>query len=261
MQRYKTHFIFTQIMNNKCIKVGIVNYRNTLPLLVGLDALHQQGVIQLSKNYPAAIANNLLNGSIDLGLVPVAILPQLPHAQIIGKHCIASPKTVASVCLYSNVPIAQIDTILLDYQSKTSVQLVKILCKEYWHVEVDFVAAEANYIDAMQGAVAGVIIGDRAFEHGKQFAYQYDLAEAWFALTGLPFVFAVWVSNQQFSTEFVAQFDAANALGLDNIAQIVQQEDYSHYNLHTYFTQNISYVLDDFKIKSLDLFLEKLKTI
>jgi chorismate dehydratase len=261
MQRYKTHFIFTTYMINKCIQVGIVNYRNTLPLLVGLEALHQKGVIDLHKNYPSAIAKDLIDGKIELGLVPVAILPLLPNAKIVGKHCIASRQTVASVCLFSNVPIHQVSTILLDYQSRTSVQLIKVLCKDYWKINVEFQHADTDYISQIKNTTAGVIIGDRAFEHAANIAYQYDLAEAWVALTGLPFVFAVWVSTTELSADFINQFDAANEIGLQNIDEVAKLHHYEHYDLKKYFTQNIDYVLDDSKIKSLDLFLEKLKTI
>jgi chorismate dehydratase len=241
-------------MSNKCIRVGIVNYRNTLPLLFGLEKMALSDKITLTKDYPSAVAEDLKNGKIDIGLIPVAMIPQIPNAQIIGNHCISSYKKVASVSLFSQVPIAQIETILLDYQSRTSVQLVQILFKNYWKKNVKFINASANYIEDIQGKKAGVIIGDRAFEHKNKFAYEYDLAEAWFAYTGLPFVFAVWVSTINLPIDFVSQFDNANAEGLNKLSEIVANANYTAYDLYKYYTENICFVMDDDRKKSMSLF-------
>jgi chorismate dehydratase len=256
MRRYKTHSIFAKGMNNKCIKVGIVNYRNTFPLLVGLEQMQN---IQLIKNYPAAVAQQLLNDTIDIGLVPIAIMPNINKANIIGNYCIASNKVVASVCLFSDVPLEKMDTILLDYQSKTSIQLVQILCREFWKINITFKPADLNYISEIKNNTAGVIIGDRAFEQANQFAYCYDLAEAWQAFTSLPFVFAAWISKHHFSEQFINEFNAANKLGLHDFRSIVAQQHYTHYDLYKYYTENISYELDDTKRKSIALFLQKMK--
>jgi chorismate dehydratase len=243
-------------MSNKCIRVGIVNYKNTLPLIFGLQKMADDGKIELTKNYPSAIADDLQNGKIDIGLIPVAMISQIPNAQIIGKHCIASYQSVASVSLFSQVPIDEIKTIVLDYQSRTSVQLVKILMDKYWKKNVNYVDASDNYIDHLQGTTAGVIIGDRAFEQKGKFAYEYDLAEAWFAMTGLPFVFALWVSTIDLSSDFIHAFDTSNAEGLSMLPEIVAQANYKNYDLYKYYTENICFVMDDDRRRSVELFLD-----
>ena len=77
--------------------------------------------VELVRDYPAAIADKLIKGDIDVGLVPAAIIPKLAYHQVISDF--ASPVTgeVASVCLFSDQPIEQISGILLDYQSRSSV--------------------------------------------------------------------------------------------------------------------------------------------
>lgn len=67
----------------------------------------------------------LLNNEIDLGLIPVAVIPDLPSCHIIGEHCIGAEGEIASVALFSEVPMAEVETIYLDYQSRTSVELLK----------------------------------------------------------------------------------------------------------------------------------------
>jgi chorismate dehydratase len=215
----------------------------------------------LVKSYPANIAEDLLAGQIDIGLVPVAIVPELSNPHIVSKYVIGTNGAVASVALFSEVPIHQIKSIYLDYQSRTSVQLLKILLTEYWKEEVDFLLATEGYIDQISGTTAGVIIGDRALENLSKYPYVYDLGLAWKQHTGLPFVFAAWVANQPIPSEFMAAFDAANGYGLAHLDEVIAlipaQEQV--YDLHKYYTENISYVYDEEKKQGLARFLEALK--
>lgn len=154
----------------------------------------------------------------------------------------------------------EIEKVYLDYQSRTSVNLAKVLLKEYWRKEVEFIDATGeDFRDKLIGTTAGVIIGDRALEQRGKSKYIYDLGEAWKNHTGLPFVFAAWIANKKLPEAFVAAFNEANALGLKNIAQVVKENDFQYFNLHKYYTSYISYRLDEEKKKGLNLFLAKLK--
>lgn len=79
------------------------------------------GQIELTGDYPARIAEMLINGDIDLGLIPVAVIPQLPEYHIVGDYCIGTEGEIASVALFSEVPMAEVEKVYLDYQSRTSV--------------------------------------------------------------------------------------------------------------------------------------------
>ena len=71
------------------IRVGIVNYLNTRPLLYGLQRPPVSDLIDLSGDYPARVAEQLMKDEIDLGLVPVAVLHKMPEYQIVGNYCIS----------------------------------------------------------------------------------------------------------------------------------------------------------------------------
>ena len=243
-------------------RIGAVSYLNTRPLLLGLAHEGFKNRIDLVKSYPAKIAQDLLSGHIDIGLVPVAIIPQLTHPHIISNYVIGTNGAVASVALFSEVPIDEIKSIYLDYQSRTSVQLLKILLAQFWKKEVEFLAATEGYIDQISGTTAGLIIGDRALDNLNKFPYMYDLGLAWKQHTGLPFVFAAWVANQSIPAEFMAAFDAANSYGVARLEEVISliPANEQVYDLHKYYTENISYVYDEEKKLGLNAFLNLIKS-
>ena len=243
-------------------RIGAVSYLNTRPLLLGMEQSPFKERIDLVKSYPAKIAQDLLSGQIDIGLVPVAIIPQLTHPHIISNYVIGTNGAVASVALFSQVPIDEIKSIYLDYQSRTSVQLLKILLAQFWKKEVEFLAATEGYIDQISGTTAGLIIGDRALDNLYKFPYMYDLGLAWKQHTGLPFVFAAWVANQPIPAEFMAAFDAANGYGLAHLEEVISliPANEQVYDLHKYYTENISYVYDEEKKLGLNAFLNLIKS-
>jgi chorismate dehydratase len=244
------------------IKVGAVSYLNTKPLIYGVKQSRELSAqIELIEDFPARIGQMLIEGTIDVGLVPVAIIPKLSEYHIITDYCIGAVREVASVCIFSEVPIEEITTILLDYQSRTSVNLAKILLKEYWMLDVEFKQATEKYRDEIQGTTAGVVIGDRAFEQRHISKYSYDLAEAWIKHTGLPFVFAAWIANKKLPEIFIDQFNDANSIGINNIERVIEDYPYQFYDLNKYYKYNVSYKLDDEKKAGLNLFLEKLHSI
>src|SRR5688500_1631846 len=121
--------------------------------------------IELVEDYPAKIAEQLINDKIDVGLVPVAIIPKLKEYFIVSDYCIGADSEVASVCLFSEVRVEEIKEVYLDYQSRTSVNLAKILLREYWKLDVEFIDAKGeDFRNKIKGSTAGVVIGDRALE-------------------------------------------------------------------------------------------------
>jgi chorismate dehydratase len=240
------------------IKVGAVSYLNTKPLIYGFEQGMMDNEIELVFDYPANIAQQLLNNEIDIGLVPVAVLPAMQEYHIVADYCIGCKGEVASVCLFSNVPLHEIDTILLDYQSKTSVALLKILLKEHWKISPVLVAAEKGFEKNIGGTTAGLVIGDRAFAQRLASTYHYDLGLAWQQMTGLPFVFAAWVSNKQMTAAFSEAFNNATALGVHQLDTIAALNPYTDFNLLEYYKKNISYTFDEDKKKALQKFLQLL---
>ena len=239
------------------IRVGIVNYRNTRPLIYGLERPPINKQITLVGAYPSKLAQMLMDDEIDVGLIPVAAIPQLPTYHIVGNYCIGTEGEIASVCLFSEVPMHEIERVYLDYQSRSSIALLKWLMKEYWGIHPEVVQAkDDNYRSEIKGTTAGLVIGDRALEQRKISTFIYDLGSEWKAITGLPFVFAAWVSKHPMSEDFIALFDEANGRGLDKIDEIVNANHFDLYNMKKYYTLHLSYRLDERKRMGMRKFLE-----
>lgn len=227
-------------------KVTAVSYLNTKPFLYGIFQSAVSEQIELSLDIPSVCAQKLQSGEADLGLVPVAVIPELTQPRIISDFCIGAEGAVKTVCLYSDVPIQNIEKIYLDFHSKTSVNLLKILLKKYWRVEPVLVPATEGYVKNMGGTTAGLVIGDRTIGLDEQFEYVYDLAEIWQLWTGMPFVFAAWVTNKELPNKFIKDFNTALSLGLAHIQELIYilPTQYFQFDLKEYFTKNISYTFD-----------------
>ena len=237
------------------IKVGAVSYLNTKPLIYGFEQGMMNDKIELLFDYPANIARKLLDNDIDMGLVPVAALPKMPEYHIVSNCCIGCNGAVASVCLFSDVPLHEIKEILLDYQSRTSVALLKILLQQHWKITPELVTSQKGFEQQIGGTTAGLVIGDRAFAQLPKSKYHFDLGSAWKEMTGLPFVFAVWVSNKKLAPDFIAAFSKATAYGLDNLEAIATANATTSFDMLAYYTKFISYRLDDDKQAALKKFL------
>jgi chorismate dehydratase len=204
----------------------------------------------------------LIDDLIDVGLVPVAVIPQLKEWHIVTDFCIGSEGAVGSVCIFSEVPMEEIKRVILDNQSRTSVILAKILLKEFWKKDVVFADATAlEFRNEISGKTAGVVIGDRALEQRATSTYVYDLGEAWKAHTGLPFVFAAWIANKKLPEKFIESFNDANAFGLLSIESVLLENAHAGFDLRNYYTECISYEFDEEKKKGLKCFLEKLSQL
>lgn len=212
-------------------------------------------MMELSVDYPAKIGQQLIDGIVDVALVPVAVIPKMKEHHIISDYCIGAEGPVASVCLFSDVPLHDIKRIYLDYQSRSSVALLKLLVRDYWKLDVEFIPTTGDYEGNIKGTDAGLVIGDRAFLQRKVSPYIYDLAEYWIRYTSLPMVFAAWISNKPLPIEFIQQFNNANGIGIHNIPAVVAENPYDKYDLTTYYIKNLSYPLTPSKRQGLNKFL------
>jgi chorismate dehydratase len=244
----------------KKIRVAAVSYLNTKPLLYGIKHHPVMDEMELIEDYPAKIAQMLIDDEADLGLIPIAATVKLRNWNIVGDYCIGSDGPVASVCIFSDVPVEEITTVYLDYQSRTSVNLARILLKEYWKKEVAFIDATGeDFRDQLKGTTAGVIIGDRALKQRSRSRYVYDLGQAWKEHTGLPFVFAAWIANKELPLAFTQAFNQANALGLQHLDEVIKENPFADFDLGKYYRFCISYTLDEQKREGMEVFLRKLR--
>lgn len=241
--------------NLKRRRVGAVSYLNTKPMIYELERGRMDDQLELLIDHPAGLASRLLNNDIDIGLVPVAIIPQLEEHYIVSDYCIGTLGEVASVCLFSEVPLEQIEVILSDYQSRTSTALLSILIKHFWKINVVSEPTSEPFQHRIKGKTAGLVIGDRAFVQRLASPYIYDLGLAWNEFTGLPFVFAAWISKRVIDEEFLKEFNNAIQQSLESIPLIVMEQNFRLYDLNQYYLKNLSYTLDDDKLKGLNHYL------
>jgi chorismate dehydratase len=243
------------------VKVSAVSYLNTRPFLHGLQNSPIANQVDLSLDIPSAVALKLTSREATIGLLPAVVIPEVPNAQMISEYGICCDGEVGSVCIYSQSRIDEIDSLYLDYQSRTSVELAKVLLKDFWKVTPRLISSFEGYENRITGNTAGLIIGDRALQLKNQFRFSYDLGKAWKELTGLPFVFACWVSNLQLSQEFLGLFSSALKSGVDSISEVakINQPFYQGIDVLNYLGNKIQYHLDPLKHKSLRQFQSMLQ--
>lgn len=241
------------------IRVSAISYTNTIPFIYGIENSPIINHIELTKDIPSECARKLLENKADIGLVPVAILPKIQNAEVVSDFCIGATGPARSVILGSNRPIDEIETIYLDYHSRSSVMLARILAKKVWNLKVKWADTTEGFEKNINEKTAAVVIGDKAFTVERNFTYKYDLAEEWIKFTGLPFVFAVWASNKPLGHLFKTEFNNALKKGLDSI-EIIDKSSFSHLPKHVdaidYLKNNLSFTFDEEKKKGMKLFLQ-----
>ena len=215
--------------------------------------------IILEEDIPSICAQKLKYKQVDLALVPVALLPELDNYYIETDYCIGADGIVDSVKLYSDVPLSDITEIVLDYHSKSSITLTRVLSRFFWKIHVLFREAKPGFENEISGTKAAVVIGDRTFSLNGKFKYEYDLAGEWKKFTDLPFVFAAWVSTEKLDPNFVKTFNSVLKEGVESVPLAVK-EAYTGQVLSTaeivhYLEERIDYKLDDKKRQALKLFL------
>jgi len=246
---------------NRKIRVTAVSYLNTKPLLYGLLGSPVAEQIDLQLDIPSRCAAKLESGEADVGLVPVAIIPQLNQPRIISDYCIGTVGAVKTVAIFADQPLAKLERIYLDFHSRTSVELARILLEEHWNLHPELIPAREGFKDHIGGTTGAVVIGDRTIGLEKKHPFVYDLGQAWMDFTGLPFVFAAWVSNQDLPAKFLRAFNEALESGVKRVPElmyILPSPDPS-FDLEEYYTRHISYRLDYSKRMALTRFLQYLQ--
>ncbi len=182
-------------------RIGCVGYLNAKPLIEGLEP-GPDPVVRL--DVPSALLADLSRGEVDIALCPVIdyYLSDQPLV-VVPVGCIASAGPTLTVRLFSRVPIPSISQVHADSDSHTSVALLRVLLDELHRLRPEVVPFDARDRGAQDSAVespqAMLLIGDKVVHDAPShddYPYQMDLGEGWRDLTGLPFVFAVWMAKR-----------------------------------------------------------------
>lgn len=243
----------------KTIRIAAVSYYNTLPLIHGILHSGLLNSFDLQLDVPSACARKLMDQQVDLALVPIGALPGIEPYQVISDYCIGASGNVKTVLLLSDSPIDSIGRVYLDLDSLTSVNLVKILAKRFWKINPEWINLENSGDYKLSSNEGVVLIGDKAFGMEKKFRYCYDLAGEWYTYTGLPFVFAAWITQKNLPAAFINDFNASLHWGLQHKKEsitLAKNLKISEAALNEYLEKDISFQLDERKKTAMNLFLQ-----
>ncbi|RKR83266.1 chorismate dehydratase [Mucilaginibacter gracilis] len=247
----------------KKIRISAVSYTNTKPFLYGIQ--HSPNIlnkIELSLDAPADCAQKLIDDVVDIGLIPVAAVLNIPHWELVSDYCIGAVGAVNSVFIFSNCKIADVKTLQLDPQSRSSNNLAKVLLKNYWELTPQLITNADDYGKASDANTAFVQIGDRTFGKKNDYAFVYDLAEEWAEFTGLPFMFAGWIANKPIPEDFIAEFNQALKLGLDSRQQLFKElSAIDNFDVQDYLMNKIDFNATAEKKEAMQLFLDYIRML
>lgn len=244
------------------LRISTVNYLNSTPFVYGLQHPSFASMFDISMDYPAESARKLIANEVDISLIPVGALAELPKYHIVSEYCIGSLGKVNTVKIFSDVPIEEVKNLFLDYQSRTSVLLAKLILDNYKGLTINYLKGYPGYQKEIVENTAGLVIGDRAIRLLGKYKYEYDLSEAWYNWHQLPFVFAVWVSAKPLNENQISLLNKAFEIGMKNRESLILK--YAHLNspffsVRYYLEEDISYSLDADKMESLNKFLSLTK--
>lgn len=226
------------------LRIGAVGYLNARPLVEGLADDVERFDVRF--DVPSECARLLHGAQVDIGLIPAIEYLQGDYVIAPGM-AIASEGEVASVALFTRVPIERVATVALDTSSRTSAALTRVLCRERFGITPTFVPHGPDLAQMLEVCDAALLIGDPALDAdaARAGAEKIDLGAAWTAHTGLPFVWAVWAGRRAALAPPVVQALAeAKARGLaarDAIADAAAEGDsvraernrsYLRHNIH-----------------------------
>jgi chorismate dehydratase len=248
--------------NVKSLRISIVQYLNTAPLVRGFTHGPLRGKYELSFTVPSQCADALRTGEVDIAIIPAIELQRINGLVVLPNLSIASKKSVRSLLLVTKSPIHEVRRLALDRSSRSTQALVRILCAKHWHIAPEFFEAEPDLEAMLQQADAALLIGDPALRLALESTpaqlaavrpaaplYYYDIVEKWRTLTSFPAVLAVWAARAGVATpEVVRDFQESLAFGMQHVDEIAneaaRERNLPAEKLVRYLTENIDYTLD-----------------
>lgn len=244
------------------LRIGIVNYLNSRPLAWSFLKGTVSGRFGAQLLSPAEVADRLAAGQLEAGLIPSIEVQRIPGVQVLENLSVAATHEVRSVILLSRRPARQIRRLALDENSRTSAVLSRIVLKERYGVEPACISLAPDLEVMMERADAAVIIGDPALRVDRTGYRVLDLAAEWRALTGRPFVFAVWGVRRGVDPSLIAaELQRSLELGLAEMDALVEEAardlDLEPAAVRGYLTENLSYGLGESELAGLDEFFRR----
>jgi chorismate dehydratase len=244
------------------LRVGIVNFLNSKPLAWGFLKGHHADLFAPSYHPPSLVAQLLAQGNLDIGLIPSIEVQRIPNLRVLPDMCVAAHHEVRSVLLVSRVPIQEVRRVALDTNSRTSATLIRILLRERWGINPEYLHERPDPERMLAEADAALVIGDPALKVDRERYLITDLAAEWKELTGLPFVFAVWAVRPEVEIpDLPFYFKSSLRYGLSSLDTLVR-ESAAEMGLDTsevrsYLEDNLSFFLRKEEIEGLEEFYRR----
>jgi cyclic dehypoxanthinyl futalosine synthase len=245
------------------LKIAAVSFLNARPITYGLERGDGDDRFQLSFELPSRCAELLERGDVDLGLIPVAGYATMPgELRIVPGIAIGGAGPIRTVLLVSEVPWDALTEIALDGASRSSALLLQLLCKERGLTPRFRSVPHEQVLDAASGTTGALVIGDAGFAAATRFPHVVDLGAAWRALTGLPFVYAVWAGRPgAVSPDDIARLRASLDAGLAARGTIARAWAEGHggepADYERYLTDNIRYRLGSEELSGMAAFFDR----
>jgi chorismate dehydratase len=243
------------------LRVGIVNFLNSKPLAWGFLKGHHADLFAPTYHPPAMVARLLGQGALDIGLIPSVEVQRIPGLKILPDLCVASTHEVKSVILVSRCPLEQVKRVALDQNSRTSVALLRILLQERG-IHPEYLHERPDPERMLSEADAALLIGDPALKVEREKYQVIDLAAEWHALTGLPFVFAVWAVRAGVDLpDLPFYFKSSLRYGLSSIDTLSREAaaelGLDSADVRSYLTENLHYFLRQEELAGLEEFYRR----
>ncbi len=218
------------------LRLGRIGDINCFPIYGAVDRGIVRVDAELVTGTPSELNHLLAAGQLDISVV--SAVEYARHAasyHLLPNLAISSDGVVRSVALFSRRAARDLDgrTILVSASSRTSVELLRLLCQDVWGVRPKFAEAraEATDLDAVAALPhdAILVIGDPALllQARQAYPHRYDLGEEWKKWTGLPFVFAVWAARREVDRDRAVRIHDrlldAKRWGLDNLDLLAEE--------------------------------------
>ncbi len=244
------------------LRVGIVNFLNSKPLAWGFLKGHHADLFAPSYHPPAMVARLLAQGNLDIGLIPSIEVQRIPNLRVMPDMCVAAQHEVRSVLLVSRVPVEQIRRVALDTNSRTSATLIRVLLRERWGLDPEYLHERPDPERMLAEADAALLIGDPALRVDRDRYLIIDLAAEWKTLTGLPFVFAVWAVRPEVEIpDLPFYFKSSLRYGLSSLDILVREAagemGLDSAEVRSYLTENLSFFLRQEEIEGLEEFYRR----
>jgi chorismate dehydratase len=274
----------------KKLRISIVEYLNTAPLVWGFAEGPLAGKYHLSFTLPSRCAEELRRGDADVAIIPSIQYQRIENLVAIPEIAIAAKGEVRSILVVAKRPIEMAQRIALDTSSRSSAALVRLLAQQYWKIHPEYVESSPDPPEMLKRADAALVIGDPALRislkmdalsgkapsgeqccqgdpddmpvPGFETIWVYDIAHQWREMTGKPCVLAIWAGRREAITEEVAaDFQESKRYGFERIPEIAEAAaiklDLPPRALERYLTENIHFDLTGEYLEGLHLYFEK----